>query len=84
MIRCSVEACLSVIPDYFDLVVLASFRAREIDSGAPVCVPRAEREKSPVIALLEIAKRAVSVEKLREDVIKSYQTFVPLTEEEPL
>ncbi len=59
-------------PQPFDLVVLASRRAREIASGASITVPR-DNDKNPVVALREIAEKTISVEYLQEEVIRGMQ-----------
>jgi DNA-directed RNA polymerase subunit omega len=65
MARVTVEDCIKIIPNRFRLVLLATYRARELSSGASPCVPR-DNDKNPVIALREIADGAVTAEKLNE------------------
>lgn len=40
MARVTVEDCVRLVPNRFDLVLLAAQRAREISSGAPLTVDR--------------------------------------------
>jgi DNA-directed RNA polymerase subunit omega len=55
MARITVEDCLKSIPNRFELVIVASKRARQIEiEGAEPGVPR-ENDKSTVVALREIA-----------------------------
>ena len=54
MARVTVEDCVDKIPNRFDLVMLASHRAREISSGSVITVDR-DNDKNPVVALREIA-----------------------------
>ena len=59
MARVTVEDCLSVVPNPFQLVLLAAQRARSLNGGTEVTVPR-EGDKNTVIALREIAGGTVS------------------------
>ena len=54
MARVTVEDCIERVSNRFDLVMLASQRAREVSAGAPITVER-DNDKNPVIALREIA-----------------------------
>ena len=59
MARITVEDCLEHIENRFDLVLLATRRARQIAQGADPLVP-AENDKPTVIALREIAENLIS------------------------
>jgi DNA-directed RNA polymerase subunit omega len=61
MARITVEDCLEHVDNRFDLVLLASRRARQISQGADPLVP-AENDKPTVIALREIAEGLVTSE----------------------
>ncbi len=65
MARITVEDCLEHVENRFDLVLLASRRARQIAQGAEPLVP-AENDKPTVIALREIAENLVSAEGMDE------------------
>ena len=65
MARVTVEDCVLKVPNRFDLVMLASQRARDIASGAPETVAR-DNDKNPVIALREIAEGNITAEMLKE------------------
>ena len=82
MARVTVEDCIDKVENRFDLVLLASHRARMISGGAPLTVGR-DRDKNPVVALREIAEETVSPDDLREDLIHSLQKFVEVDEPEP-
>jgi DNA-directed RNA polymerase subunit omega len=58
MARVTVEDCVDKIPNRFDLVLLASQRARQISGGAELTIDR-DRDKNPVVALREIAETTV-------------------------
>ena len=81
MARVTVEDCVLKVPNRFDLVMLASQRARDIASGAPETVAR-DNDKNPVIALREIAERTVPPEDMRESLIHSIQKNVEVDEPE--
>ena len=54
MARITVEDCIERIPNRFELVLIATKRARQIARGSPLLVTH-ERDKPTVIALREIA-----------------------------
>ncbi len=55
MARVTVEDCLAVMPNRFDLILIASKRARAIANGSQALVDE-ENDKPTVIALREIAE----------------------------
>ena len=75
MARVTVEDCIDKVPNRFDLVMLASQRAREVAAGAPITVER-DNDKNPVIALREIAAETVELDNLQESLIVSQQKHV--------
>ena len=81
MARVTVEDCVDKIPNRFELVMMASQRARGISAGAQLTVDR-DNDKNPVVSLREIAEDTVSTEELTEELIKSLQTFVATDEPE--
>jgi DNA-directed RNA polymerase subunit omega len=82
MARVTVEDCIDKVENRFDLVLLASHRARTISSGAPITIDR-DNDKNPVVALREIAETTVSPGDLKEDLIHSLQKYVEVDEPEP-
>lgn len=82
MARVTVEDCIDKIPNRFELVLLASHRARTISAGAQIAVQR-DNDKNPVVALREIAEKAISPEDLREELVHSLQKYVEVDEPEP-
>ncbi len=72
MARVTVEDCVEVVPNRFELVLFAAQRARAIEHGAPITVMR-DNDKNTVVALREIAKKSVSTNALHEELIKKYQ-----------
>ncbi len=82
MARVTVEDCIDKVDNRFELVLLASHRARMISSGSPITVDR-DNDKNPVVALREIADETISPEDLKEDLIHSLQKYVEVDEPEP-
>ena len=81
MARVTVEDCIDKVENRFDLVLMASHRARLISSGVPITVDR-DKDKNPVVALREIAETRLSPDDLREDLIHSLQKHVEVDEPE--
>lgn len=81
MARVTVEDCVDKIENRFELVLLASHRARMLASGASPLVTR-DRDKNPVVALREIADEHLTPGDLKEDFIHSLQKFVEVDEPE--
>ena len=81
MARVTVEDCIDKVENRFELVLLASHRARMISSGSPLTVDR-DNDKNPVVALREIADETVATGDLREELIHSLQKYVEVDEPE--
>ena len=54
MARITVDDCLKIIPNRFELTLAATYRARQITNGAAPMLD-ANRDKATVIALRELA-----------------------------
>jgi len=65
MARVTVEDCLNNVDNLFELVLLASARARRLANGAEATVPL-DNDKVTVIALREIAEGNITPEMLIE------------------
>jgi len=81
MARITVEDCIEKFPSRFELVLVASQRARKLHSGDDPTVER-DNDKNTVIALREIADTAITVEAMKETLIQEYQTITISDEEE--
>ena len=81
MARITVEDCIDKFESRFELVLVASNRARKLHSGESPTVEK-DNDKPTVIALREIADESLSVDSLKEKLIQEYQTVQPLEEEE--
>src|SRR6478609_12124928 len=82
MARVTVEDCIDKVENRFELVLLASHRARLISQGASITIDR-DNDKNPVVALREIADEMLSPDDLKEDLIHSLQKHVEVDEPEP-
>ncbi len=73
MARITVEDCIDKFPSRFELVLVASNRARKLFTGEE---PRVEidNDKNTVIALREIADEKITIDELKNDLIEEYQT----------
>ena len=81
MARVTVEDCVEKVENRFDLVMLAAQRARDIASGSPLTVDK-DNDKSPVVALREIAEETVSLGALGESLIQNLQKHIEVDEPE--
>lgn len=82
MARVTVEDCIDKVDNRFELVLLASHRARMLGSGAQILLPR-DNDKNPVVALREIAEEKIIPDDLTEELIHSLQKHVEVDEPEP-
>ena len=80
MTRVTVEDCVLKVPNRFELVLLASQRAREIGSGSPLGVDR-DNDKNPVVSLREIADTELSLDGLRDALVKNHQKVIEVEDE---
>jgi DNA-directed RNA polymerase subunit omega len=80
MARVTVEDCIDKVENRFDLVLLASHRARMVSSGAPITVER-DNDKNPVVALREIADGTVELDHLRYELIHGLRRHVEIEDQ---
>ena len=83
MARVTVEDCIDNVENRFELVMLASQRARKIGTGAPLTVER-DNDKNTVVSLREIADETIGISELKEEMVQSYQRFLPQDPEEEI
>ncbi len=72
MARVTTEDCIDKEPNRFNLVMMASHRAKELANGAPSTV-ELDNDKDTVIALREIAVRTQEIAALHERAIAQFQ-----------
>ena len=73
MARITVEDCIDKFPSRFELVLIASNRARKLYSGENPTV-EIDNDKNTVIALREIAEETITKDQLKNNLIEEYQT----------
>ena len=73
MARITVEDCIDKFPSRFELVLVASNRARKLHAGENPSV-EIDNDKNTVIALREIAEETITIANLKNDLIEEYQT----------
>ena len=83
MARITVEDCIDKFDSRFELVLVASNRARNLHSGDEPTVEK-NNDKNTVIALREIADETISADEFKQSLIEEYQTVSPINEEEEL
>ncbi len=83
MARITVEDCLEVVPNRFELVLTATKRARQIGHGADPLIEQ-ENDKPTVISLREIAAGHIDTERvdLIQAEIEAAEAFENPPEEE--
>ncbi len=72
MARVTVEDCILVVPNRFELVVTAAQRAKQISSGMPLTLDR-DNDKDAVVSLREIADKTIEVKLVQEEIIQNFQ-----------
>ena len=72
MARVTVEDCILIIPNRFDLVVTAAARAKQISSGMPLTIDR-DNDKDSVVSLREIADKTIDSKLVSEEIIVGFQ-----------
>lgn len=81
MARVTVEDCIEKIPNRFELVMVASQRARKIGTGAALTIER-DNDKNPVVSLREVAAETVDIAALKEELVRVHQRMVAYEEDE--
>ena len=72
MARITVEDCIDKFPSRFELVLVASNRARKLHTGEQPTV-EIDNDKNTVIALREIAEETLTKDQLKNNLIAEYQ-----------
>ena len=80
MARITVEDCIDKFSSRFELVLVASQRARKLHSGEEPTIEK-DNDKNTVIALREIADSTISKDEMKENLIQEYQT-ISISDEE--
>ena len=75
MARITVEDCIDKFPSRFELVLIASNRARKLYSGESPTV-EIDNDKNTVIALRELAEETLTSEKLKNLLSKTLSLYL--------
>lgn len=81
MARITVEDCIDKFESRFELVLVASNRARKLHSGENPTVEK-DNDKNTVIALREIADETISIDDMKNNLVEEYQTLSSNNEDE--
>ena len=81
MARITVEDCIDKFESRFELVLVASNRARKLHSGENPTIEK-DNDKNTVIALREIADETINIDDMKNSLVEEYQTVSPLNDEE--
>lgn len=82
MARVTVEDCLDSLTNRFQLILLASKRARDLSRGSDEPKVDWENDKSTVVALREIAAGEVSMDYFKVDHRKRFEEAAEAVEAE--
>lgn len=81
MARVTVEDCIQKVENRFELVMVASQRARQIGTGAPLLLDR-DNDKNPVVSLREIAEDKILPSDMKEELIRNHQRVLEMDDTE--
>ena len=72
MARVTVEDCIKIIDNRFELILVASERSKTLAKGVKPLLER-DRDKNPVLALREIAENKLDLDATKDDLVKGLQ-----------
>ena len=72
MARVTVEDCIRIIDNRFELILVASERSKTLAKGVKPLLER-DRDKNPVLALREIAENKLDLDATKDDLVKGLQ-----------
>ncbi|MAS87378.1 MAG: DNA-directed RNA polymerase subunit omega [Micavibrio sp.] len=81
MARVTVEDCIDKVETRFELIMMASQRARKLGTGGALTIDR-DNDKNTVVALREIAAETIDTADLKEDLIRSRQRVIHTAEDD--
>lgn len=84
MARVTIEDCINVVQNRFELVLLAAQRARDISAGQDPLVSR-DNDKNAVVALREIAEEHLELDDIRANIARGVNRHdIDVSEDEEL
>ena len=72
MARVTVEDCIRIIDNRFELILVASERSKTLAKGVKPLLER-DRDKNPVLASREIAENKLDLDATKDDLVKGLQ-----------
>ncbi len=84
MARVTVEDCLKVIPNRFELTLVAAKRARDLAMGGKDALVGWEHDKATVVALREIAAGHTSFVEPEESIEEQFAREIKKAEDESI
>ena len=85
MARITVEDCLEKIPSRFDLIIMASKRARQLSTTSREPLVEWDNDKPTIVALREIEEGLIDNESLEEwlnqDILSNEFSAEPISQE---
>jgi DNA-directed RNA polymerase subunit omega len=63
-----IEDCLKVVPNKFELVLLASYRAKTLINGSSPLYDNVENDKNSIVSLNEISKNLLDINETKENI----------------
>lgn len=74
MAAVTIEDCLKIVPNRFELALIASYRAEQLMNGSPMLYKPKKQEKNTVIALREIGMGLLDVNEIRKEMREKLKT----------
>lgn len=74
MAAVTIEDCLKIVPNRFELALIASYRAEQLMNGSPILYKPKKQEKNTVIALREIGMGLLDVNEIRKEMREKLKT----------
>ena len=81
MARVTVEDCIEKVDTRFELIMVASQRARDIGTGAELTIDR-DNDKNTVVSLREVAQETVAPDEMIEKLIRARQRVIHTAEDD--
>lgn len=74
MAAVTIEDCLKIVPNRFELALIASYRVEQLMNGSPMLYKPKKQEKNTVIALREIGMGLLDVNEIRKEMREKLKT----------
>lgn len=74
MAAVTIEDCLKIVPNRFELALIASYRAEQLMNGSPMLYKPKKQEKNTVIALREIGMGLLDINEIKKEMREKLKT----------